>query len=75
MKFILIVTIFLIPFIGFSQSIKLNVVDPFTNERTIETTLVSLKGGLSSGFGVTYLAVNNDYYLNILGYSTFNFID
>ncbi len=73
MKYFFIVSFFFIPIIGFSQSIKSNEVDPFTNERTIETTLVSLKGGLSSGFGVSYIAVNNSYYLNIIGYSSSEF--
>ncbi len=54
----------------FSQEIKSNTVDPFTNERTIETTMVSLKQGLSGGFGISYLAINDNYYLNIVGYKS-----
>jgi hypothetical protein len=73
LKFFFLGMVFLIPILSFSQSIKSNEVDPFTNERTIETTLVSLKGGLSSGFGVSYFAVNNSYYLNVLGYSSSDF--
>ncbi len=73
LKYFLIVILFLIPVISFSQAIKSNEVDPFTNERTIETTLVSLKSGMSSGFGVSYIAVNNSYYLNVLGYSSSEF--
>ncbi len=73
LTFLFLGIIFLNPVMSFSQAIKSNEVDPFTNERTIETTLVSLKGGLSSGFGVSYFAVNNSYYLNVLGYSSSDF--
>ncbi len=56
------------PSVIFCQEIKSNEVDPFTSERTIETTLVPLKQGFSAGFGITYYAVNTNYYLNLLGY-------
>lgn len=67
-KIILLALTFFLPVVIFSQEIKSNEVDPFTNERTIETTLVSIKQGLSVGFGISYLAVNANYYLNVIGY-------
>lgn len=69
------IIIFLIIFSanGYAQAIKTNQVDPFTNERTIETTLVSLKGGMSNGFGVSYYAINNNYFLSLIGYSSSDF--
>ena len=66
-KYIIACLLFIHPNLVFSQGIKSNVVDPFTNERTIETTIVTLKGGLSSGFGISYMAIGSNYYLNVLG--------
>ena len=72
-KFIIACLLFILPNVVFSQGIKSNVVDPFTNERTLETTIVTLKGGLSSGFGISYMAIGNNYYLNVVGYSSGDF--
>lgn len=58
----------LFPLVAFSQKIKSDTVDAFTNERNIETTIVTLKQGYSTGFGVSYTAQSNSYYLNIIGY-------
>lgn len=71
-KYIIAFLLFL-PNLVFSQGIKSNAVDPFTNERTIETTIVTLKGGLSSGFGISYMAIGSNYYLNVVGYSSGEF--
>lgn len=60
------------PALVFSQEIKSNVVNGFTNERTIETSIVPLKQGFSTGFGISYTAVNRNYYLNIIGYGRGN---
>jgi uncharacterized protein YpmB len=68
MKKLIIIVVYIIPVYVFSQEIKSNIVDPFTNERTIETSLISMKQGLSTGFGISYTAVNNSYYLNLVGY-------
>jgi len=62
----------ILPFYSFSQEIKSNILDGFTNDRTIETTIETLKSGFSTGFGVSYTAVNNVYYLNIVGYGKSN---
>lgn len=67
---LLLATTILLPRPCFAQKIKSNTVDGFTNERTIETTIVPLKEGFSTGFGVAYMAVNNNYYMNIVGYGT-----
>ena len=67
-KSILFVVVALFPACIFCQEIKSNEVDPFTNERTIETTFIPIKQGLTSGFGISYIAVNKNYYLNLIGY-------
>ena len=68
MKPLKILLLLLFPILSYSQEITSNVVDPFTNERTIQTDIVPIKQGLSNGFGVSFTAINNSYYLNILGY-------
>lgn len=55
-----------------AQSIKKNEVNGFTDERTIETSIVTLKQGLSTGFGVEFNAVNKIYYLSFIGYGRNN---
>ncbi|HEX8461391.1 MAG TPA: hypothetical protein VF623_08170, partial [Segetibacter sp.] len=42
--------------------------DGFTDKRTIETSIVSLKQGFSTGFGVAFMSINKNYYLNFVGY-------
>ena len=67
-KWLIFFFLIAIPALIFSQEIKSNEVDPFSNERSIETSIVSLKQGLTSGFGISYSAVGNSYYLNVIGY-------
>lgn len=67
MKFILLVGLF-INVDGTAQEIKTNILDGFTNERTVETTIVTLKQGFSTGFGASYMAINKHYFLNLIGY-------
>lgn len=68
MKICFALFLFILPFIPQAQEIKSNVTDGFTNERTIETTLVTLKQGFTTGLGVSFTAVNSSYYLNVIGY-------
>ena len=68
MKKLFVFLLLCFPAVVFSQEIKANVVDPFTNERTIETTLVSMKQGLTTGFGISFSATDNSYYMNVVGY-------
>ncbi len=58
----------LLPLGTLAQEIKSNETDAVTNERTIETSIVTLKSGFSTGFGVSFTAVNTTCYLNIIGY-------
>lgn len=51
-----------------AQEIISNTVDGFTNERTIQTSIVSLKQGFSTGFGASYTLYSGNYFLNIVGY-------
>jgi len=44
----------------------------FTNEYNIETSIVSLKQGYTTGFGVSYRAINNALYLTFVGYGKKN---
>lgn len=51
-----------------AQKIIKNEVNGYTDERNIETDIVSLKAGYSTGFGVQYKAANKFFYLNFVGY-------
>ena len=51
-----------------AQRITKNEVNGYTDERLIETDIVSLKSGFSTGFGVQYKAANKFFYLNFVGY-------
>jgi hypothetical protein len=62
----------LIPLALSAQRIKKNEVNGFTDERTIETSIVTLKQGFSTGFGVEFTAVNKIYYLSLIGYGRNN---
>ena len=68
MKKVLLVFLIVLPSLSFAQEIKSNVVDPFSNERTIETDIVSLKQGATAGFGASYLSAGRSYFMNIIGY-------
>lgn len=52
----------------FSQEITSNTVDGFTSQRTIETSMVSIKEAFSNGFGLSYAAVGKVFLLNVIGY-------
>jgi hypothetical protein len=51
-----------------SQKIIKSEMNGYTDERTIETDIVSLKSGFSTGFGVQYRAQEKFYYINFVGY-------
>ncbi len=51
-----------------AQEIVSNTVDGFTNERTVQTSIISLKQGFSTGFGASYTQYSGNYFLNIIGY-------
>lgn len=53
-----------------AQEIKSSTIDGFTNERTVETSIVTLKQGLTTGLGTSYSSIGRNYYLNIIGYGS-----
>jgi len=58
----------LLPALASAQDIKLDEVDGFTGQRTIETTIVSLKTAYTSGMGISLAAIGQHYVINIVGY-------
>ena len=68
MKLPLILFLSIIAISSSAQEIVSNTVDGFTNERTVETSVVSLKQGFSTGFGASYTQYSGNYFLNIVGY-------
>lgn len=68
MRQTLFILFLLFSLFAYAQAIKTNEVNGFTDERTIETTIVTLKQGFSTGFGISYTAVDNNYFLNFIGY-------
>lgn len=63
---------FLQPLASNAQSIKHSEYNGFTNEYTIETSIVTLKQGYTTGFGVALQAVSNALYLTFIGYGKNN---
>jgi putative component of toxin-antitoxin plasmid stabilization module len=68
MKNLLIVYLLLLSVISTAQRITRSEVNGFTDERTIQTSIVSLKQGFSTGYGIQYTAVNRVYYISFIGY-------
>lgn len=68
MKYFLFLLLIASPYFLYSQEIKSNTIDGFTNERTIETNIVTLRQGFTNGLGVSLTAIDKSFYLNIIGY-------
>jgi hypothetical protein len=56
----------------FGQSISRSEYNGFTGEYSIESSIVTLKQGYTTGFGVTLQAVSNALYLTFIGYGKKN---
>ena len=68
MKKYLACLLFIFPYYCMAQQIKTNEVDGFTKERTIHTSIVSLKSAYTTGMGLSLSSVGNHYLVNIVGY-------
>ena len=69
MKYLLLL-LFIFPYYCIAQEIKTNEVDGFTKERTIHTSIVSLKAAYTTGMGLSLSSVGNHFLVNIVGYGT-----
>lgn len=70
MKAIFFSICILFSIVSFAQEIKSSTIDGFTNERTVETSILTLKQGLTTGLGTSYSSNGRNYYLNIIGYGS-----
>ena len=64
----LLCILLLLPALAFAQQIKQDEIDGFTGQRTIETTIVSLKTAYTSGLGISLAVVGQHFVVNIVGY-------
>jgi hypothetical protein len=73
-KIILIVALFVpvLPATVCAQSITRSQYNGFTSEYDIETSIVTLKQGYTTGFGMSLRAVSNALYLTFIGYGKKN---
>ena len=55
-----------------AQRINRSVYNGYTDEREIETSIVTLKEGFSTGFGVSFRAYNYNLYMSVVGYGNKN---
>ena len=55
-----------------AQSIVHSDYDGFTGNRNIETSIVSLKSGFSTGFGIAFRVERKNYYMSLIGYGKKN---
>ncbi len=66
----LIALCLIIPLAGVSQEIRTNTVDGFTGQRTIETSVISLKTAYTTGMGLYLSSTGPHYLVNLVGYGT-----
>lgn len=69
MKYIFIILIAL-PSFTFSQRIKVSEYDKFIKQQRIETSLIPLKLGLTSGISVSFKSIGDNYYALLSGHGT-----
>ena len=72
MKNLLVLFVCLLPLVGFTQKIKKDVINGFTDERTIETSIVSLKPGFKTGLGIALRAQSSNYYIDLIAFGRNN---